>query len=211
MGIRSTVVFCVTSFLLGTLFTHWIADSLTLWKSPITDEHLWTAATYYSSLSRAAPFVFYLLTGIVTLGAVAILWSFGDGEAVNLMFDGGSVFLFGTTIALYCYSVIPSMCLRRIIPARWLILLQSSPQNSPPSLPTSSRTLFPDFLRTATLDLASNNLMCSVALTGVIILQAGRFWTERSDDSQFAAEFARQTALLRGPQSRARTPEPQKL
>ena len=54
MGIRSTVVFCVTSFLLGgslsrrlwpsltvpsagTLFTHSIADSLTLWKSPITD------------------------------------------------------------------------------------------------------------------------------------------------------------------------------
>jgi len=41
---------------------------------------------------------------------------------------------------------------------------------------------FPRALRHATLELASNNLICSVALTGVLALQAGRFWVESSEE-----------------------------
>jgi hypothetical protein len=41
---------------------------------------------------------------------------------------------------------------------------------------------FPGALRHTTLELASNNLICSVALTGVLALQAGRFWAESSDE-----------------------------
>lgn len=43
---------------------------------------------------------------------------------------------------------------------------------------------FPRTLRHATLELASNNLICSVALTGVLALQAGRFWAESSDNDE---------------------------
>jgi len=42
----------------------------------------------------------------------------------------------------------------------------------------------PHSLRIATLDLASNNLICSVALTGILALQAGRSWAERLDDGE---------------------------
>ena len=38
---------------------------------------------------------------------------------------------------------------------------------------------FPTELRAQTLELASNNLMSCVALTGVLALQAGRLWAER--------------------------------
>jgi ER membrane protein SH3 len=38
---------------------------------------------------------------------------------------------------------------------------------------------FPALLRNQTLELASNNLICSVALTGVLALQAGRLWAEK--------------------------------
>ena len=40
---------------------------------------------------------------------------------------------------------------------------------------------FPQSLREPTLDLASWHLMCSVALTGVLALQAGRWWAEQAD------------------------------
>lgn len=40
---------------------------------------------------------------------------------------------------------------------------------------------FPTSLRQITLELASNNLVCSVTLTGVLALQAGRWWAERAD------------------------------
>ena len=53
------------------------------------------------------------------------------------------------------------------------------------SLPTHGlKDPFPQALRGATLDLASNNLICSVALTGVLALQAGRFWAEKGDPDE---------------------------
>jgi len=164
-------VICATSFLLGSLFTHWIADSLTLWKSPVTDEHLWIAANYYSILAKGPPEIGYFITLIVFIGALNILWSLRDGEAGNIMFDGGSIFLFCTTIATYLYSVLPSIFAQfEVLPAHQL------------------KDPFPPSLRSATLELATTNLMCSVALTGVLVLQAGRFWAERADTEDDAEE-----------------------
>ena len=62
---------------------------------------------------------------------------------------------------------------------------------------------FPRSLRLATLELASNNLICSVALTGVLALQAGRFWAESSDtDDEDFGETEPE-----GSHSRAKTPD----
>ncbi|EDR14812.1 uncharacterized protein LACBIDRAFT_305935 [Laccaria bicolor S238N-H82] len=189
MGVRAGIVVCVTSFLLGALFTHWIADSLTLWKSPVTDEHLWTAASYYSILAKGPSEILYFLSAIVILGGTTILWSLNDGEAGNLMFDGGSIFLFGTAIAMYLHSVLPSLFAKfSSLPAHQL------------------KDPFPRALRHATLELASNNLICSVALTGVLALQAGRFWAESADDGDddyVVVESEEQKEA----QSRAKTPE----
>ncbi|KAI6005466.1 Shr3 amino acid permease chaperone [Pisolithus albus] len=164
MGVRASIVVCTTSFLLGSLFTHWIADSLTLWKSPVTDEHLWTAALYYSILTKAPIELLYVLFAIVALGGTTIFWSFREGEAGNLMFDGGSIVLYGTTVLMYLYSVIPNVVAKFSSLPHYQI-------NEP----------FPRLLRSPTLDLASNHLICSVALTGILILQAGRWWAELSD------------------------------
>ena len=49
----------------------------------------------------------------------------------------------------------------------------------------------------STLELASNNLVCSVALTGVLALQAGRWWAEKADldeDEQEAHILAEKAA-----------------
>ncbi|KIJ16730.1 hypothetical protein PAXINDRAFT_175965 [Paxillus involutus ATCC 200175] len=164
MGVRASVVVCVTSFLLGSLFTHWIADSLTLWKSPVTDEHLWTAALYYSILTKGPVQILYFLSAVVVLGGTTIFWSFRDGEAGNLMFDGGSIFLYSTTVIMYMFSVIPNLFDK----------FSSVPLHQ-------AKDVFPRALRSPTLELASNHLICSVALTGVLILQAGRWWAELSD------------------------------
>jgi ER membrane protein SH3 len=64
---------------------------LTLWKSPVTDEHLWTAAAYYAILAKGPPELHYFFAAVVLLGGATIFWSLGDGEAGNLMFDGGSI------------------------------------------------------------------------------------------------------------------------
>ena len=111
-GLRMSVVICATSFLLGAscprtralqstavltppglLFTHWIADSRTLWKSPETqtDARLWAAAAYYAVLARMPAWLAYTYAAVAGGGALTILWSLRDGRAGNLMFDGGSI------------------------------------------------------------------------------------------------------------------------
>ncbi|KAH9926142.1 Shr3 amino acid permease chaperone, partial [Fomitopsis serialis] len=176
-GLRMSVVFCATSFLLGLLFTHWTADSLTLWKSPDTqtDAHLWAAAAYYAVLARMPASLAYMYAGVAGVGALTILWSLRDGRAGNLMFDGGSIFLYGAGIYVYAHDVLPNLSTN--------FTYLSFPSQSP-SASLSSTTLppFPAYLRGPTLQLASSHLVCSVMLTGVILLQAGRWWAEQADE-----------------------------
>ena len=47
--------------------------------------------------------------------------------------------------------------------------------------PADALPPFPPTLRGPTLELASSHLICSVALTGVLLLQAGRWWAEQKD------------------------------
>ncbi|KAH8833811.1 Shr3 amino acid permease chaperone [Flagelloscypha sp. PMI_526] len=184
--LRSLLTICVTSFLLGFVFTHWIADSLTLWKSPVTDEHLWTAAAYYSILANGPIIFLYFQSAVIALGLATFFSSIFDGQAVNLMFDGGSIFLFMGSILLYVYSVLP------VVFSKFA------------SLPSHQlKDPFPWTLRADTIDLAANNLYCSVALTGVLVLQAGRFWTESAEAEDF--DLINDTDLVRF--SRAKSPE----
>lgn len=108
-GTRVSVVVFATSFLLGTssdslnstadltlfnpglLFTHWIADSLTLWKPPATDERLLMSATYYAVIAKAPIGFLYFFAFVAVGGGLTILWCLREGEAGNLMFDGGSI------------------------------------------------------------------------------------------------------------------------
>jgi len=152
-----------------------------LWKSPVTDEHLWIAASYYSILAKGPSQILYILAAVVTLGGTTILWSLIDLQAENIMFDGGSIFLFGTTIAMYLYSVLPSLLAKFN------------------SLPTHQlKDPFPRALRNPTLELASSNLICSVALTGILALQAGRLWAERADDDDDDAVVETEEAKPQG-------------
>ena len=49
-------------------------------------------------------------------------------------------------------------------------------------IPVSSSVPLPPSLRFEVLNLASAHLVCSVALTGVMALQAARWWSEHADD-----------------------------
>ncbi|KAI0086614.1 ER membrane protein SH3-domain-containing protein [Irpex rosettiformis] len=193
-GLRMSIVVGATAFLLGLLFTHWIADSLTMWKSPSTqtDARLWTAATYYSILTRMPPLLLYVYGSVALLGATTLLWSLGDGRAGNFMFDGGSILLYTSAITMYTFSVLPNVFENfKPLPLPFIHKQSTGSEGLPP---------FPLSLKGPTLELASSHLICSVALTGVLVLQAGRWWAEQRDgeDEEVQAE---QTSEDKPPQS----------
>ena len=73
------------------MYTHWIADSLTLWQSPLTDAHLRTAVTYYGLFATQPIWMTGTLVGVTLIGATSLLASFREGASGNLMFDGASL------------------------------------------------------------------------------------------------------------------------
>jgi hypothetical protein len=89
--------------------------------------------------------------------------------------------LYGVAVIMYAYSVIPSQSNHKL----WVVTLRKFIPDLMDKFtaipPHHMKDAFPRLLRTPTLDLASNHLVCSVALTGVLILQAGRWWAELSD------------------------------
>jgi len=169
MGVRVAGVILATSFLLGILFTHWIADSLTLWQSPLTDDHLRTAAIYYSLFATLPQWMTWVLLAVAALGAASLLASFKEGEAGNVMFDGASIFLYLCTLYVYWSSVLPNLS---------EVFSKPLPRTESIDVP------FPDDLRQPTIELASSHLICSVALTGILLLQTGRYWADSEDRSE---------------------------
>lgn len=81
----------LTLRLSGSFFTHWIADSVTLWQSPLTDDHLHAAAAYYSILSTMPRWMEFVFVVIGVAAAAALLLNVYDGKAGNIMFDGASL------------------------------------------------------------------------------------------------------------------------
>ena len=60
------------------------------------------------------------------------------------------------------------------------------------------------------LDLASNHLICSVALTGVLALQAARYFAEKADDDDDGEDYVlvdSEAESSKPTASRAKTPE----
>lgn len=89
--------------------------------------------------------------------------------------------LYGTTAFMYTYSVLPSLSSFRSVASFQLNMFIDLYENFISIPANTASDAFPRALRSPTLDLASNHLVCSVALTGVLILQASRWWAELSD------------------------------
>ncbi|KZO95712.1 hypothetical protein CALVIDRAFT_149848 [Calocera viscosa TUFC12733] len=164
-GLRAIILVCLTSFFIGTLCTHWTADSLTMWNPPLTPDHLASAAQYYANLATLPPNMLYVLAGLALAGLAVLLTNFWDWRDVSL-FDLASLFLYGFSAFIYLYSVVPN-------------ILRFADYRPPALLSTE----FPLPLRNPLLELASSHLFCSVALTGVIFLQGGRWWAEGEDET----------------------------
>ncbi|RSH94342.1 hypothetical protein EHS25_004145 [Saitozyma podzolica] len=148
---RTTFITISTCFLLGTTFTHWIADHNVLWRTPLTSEALESSIKYYSILSNSP-------TG---LG-----WVYIAGNRGEIVFDGASVVLLASIAYTQISEVFPTIAL---FP-------------NPLPQPVQKHPLFPA-LSTAVRDLANDNVMTAVMLTGIMLLQAGRYYAKKPSSS----------------------------
>ncbi|ODN76962.1 hypothetical protein L202_05526 [Cryptococcus amylolentus CBS 6039] len=162
---RTSFITMSTSFLLGTTFTHWIADHNVLWKTPVTEEAIHKSITYYSLLSSSSRGLgwAYILVGIILVLSIGGRSYKGyHRKGGEVLFDGGSLVLIASIIYYQINEVLPAIALM--------------PNPLPKDL--SGHPTYPA-LQTAVRDLATSNIMAAVMLTGLITLQAGRYYSKR--------------------------------
>ncbi|OXB33511.1 hypothetical protein J007_06819 [Cryptococcus neoformans] len=175
---RTMLITVSTSFLLGTTFTHWIADHNVLWRSPVTTEAISHSIKYYSLLASAPNGLgwVYIAVGLVLLLSAGSRSIKGyRGSSGEVLFDGGSLGKFPLPRESRSYLVLVASItyyqLSEVYPAIAMI-----PSHLPPNL--VDHPLYPA-LTTAVRDLATSNIMTALMLTGLILLQAGRYYAKR--------------------------------
>ncbi|KAK0551005.1 hypothetical protein OC846_000131 [Tilletia horrida] len=181
-GPATALVIGSTSFLLGTLALHWTADHLLLWQSPITSISLQRSYTYYAqSLIPCldSPPHSAILYGAGLLGSTTTLLKALGGRESNWLFDGASLFLFGSVGIVYYNNVLFNL---RALPASW-------PQNSYKLPSTSSPVLGTDRIFLSLREIASSHAILAVALVGVILLQSAQYYSERLEERERIEEM----------------------
>ncbi|KAE8234077.1 hypothetical protein CF326_g883 [Tilletia indica] len=180
-GPATALVIGSTSFLLGTLAMHWTADHLLLWQSPITPTSLLRSYTYYSRsllpVLDSAPHA-TVLYGAGLLGSSVTLLKAWGGRESNWLFDGASLFLFGSVGLVYYNNVLINL---RSLPLQW----PASNSAIPPPSPMSGT----DRIFLSLREIASSHAILAVALVGVILLQSAQYYSERLEERERIEEL----------------------
>ncbi|TIB92886.1 hypothetical protein E3Q19_01775 [Wallemia mellicola] len=187
-NIRLCSILCSASFLLGTIFTHWIADHGTLWQTP-TSESLSTALSYYRNLVSAPESMKMIIPIVASVGMMSLLIGLynGFGGDSAWVFEFASLFLFSTAIAVYYshalepLSNIPLANDERMPPPYQHHNLH--PPDHPPSLspfdtPDVLLPSTPSYLISSIRDIAAAHLLSAVCLTGVLLFLAGNSYVD---------------------------------
>ncbi|KAJ9112202.1 hypothetical protein QFC20_002383 [Naganishia adeliensis] len=196
---RSMFLTVATCFLAGSTFVHWIADHNTVWRNPTTDEAARTAITYYEILAGSSSpaargdsamlenlWLVIGLVAIVLCGSRAANGMLGIREDDNesnggYLFDGACTVLLLRVVFVQWSEVYPAI--NSLLGTTGKIASEGA------DFETAAETA---------RGLASRNLSISVALTGVILLQAGRYYSERSyEKSRLSDEQADLVAAAR--------------
>lgn len=108
---RTTLVTISTCFLLGTTFTHWIADHNVLWRTPLTAEAVDVSIAYYSIVSEGPSWlsgVYLSVVAVALLSSGGRLWKVWQGQQGEMLFDGASVVLLLSLVYTQIAEVLPS-------------------------------------------------------------------------------------------------------
>ncbi|KLT39371.1 hypothetical protein CC85DRAFT_288626 [Cutaneotrichosporon oleaginosum] len=195
---RNAITTFSTCFLLGTTFTHWIADHNVLWRSPLTPAALEQSIRYYALVGSGAPALGWVYLGIglaSSLAALTKLVTGWRGQSGEVLFDGASLLLIVSVAYNQATEVFPTLL---AIP-------------SPLPLNLTEHEMFGP-LATAVRDLANDNIITAVMLTGVMFLQAGRYYASRGEAEGDGPEMMPDSTLTSGASSSvpspATTPKP---
>ncbi|WFC93937.1 hypothetical protein MBRA1_000563 [Malassezia brasiliensis] len=148
---------------------HWHADYILLWQEPARDREVLFALHYYFNTVGvwSDKYIATLFT-VVSIQISVLLFHIFSGKETNWLFDGASLFLVAAVATLYKTKLLP--------------LIDIIPSITPPpaSQPLSHYAEALSSLR----EVANAHVLLAMALLGIVLLQCGKFYSERLQERE---------------------------
>ncbi|KAI3627666.1 hypothetical protein CBS14141_001667 [Malassezia furfur] len=153
----------------GILFMHWHADYILLWQEPARDREVLYALHYYLNTVGvwSDKYIAALFT-VISIQISVLLFQIFSGKETNWLFDGASLFLVAAVATLYKTKLLP--------------LIDMLPSVTPP--PAAQPLSFYAETLSALREVANAHALLAMALLGIVLLQCGKFYSERLQERE---------------------------
>lgn len=148
---------------------------MVMWQSHVSRRDLAEGLRYYTTTVGAHPHKYaYVLVGVCAVQVAVLTAEMIMGEETSWLFDGASLVLVLATGLLYYITLLP--CTSPTSP-----VFSSLQEVTPPAeMPVSQ---FASSLATLR-DVAGAHILMCFALTGVVLLQCGKYYSERLQERE---------------------------
>ncbi|CAK7264501.1 Protein csh3 [Sporothrix epigloea] len=171
-------------FFLGLLFSFFPYDFPLLWTSdPVPLEYYDQLVIHLKFIHQSPPFIARLLTMVISVGYIGFFVKLFRPSEANVLFDGSSLVLYIIGTGIYITNIVQG--LRTVSANIW---------DDPAVMEAHSGPLSGDVLLTREDSLkvmSASNTILALVLVGVLILQAGQWYAERREASDYE-EVSRQ-------------------
>ncbi|KAL1957530.1 hypothetical protein VTO42DRAFT_5756 [Malbranchea cinnamomea] len=171
------LIVCPTSFFLGLLFSLFPYDYPLLWSgAPTPPSHYDHVETHLRFLHDSPPLIPRMLHIVMFLGLAGLVTKLYKPSESNMLFDGASLVLYMCGIVVYFANIIKG--LRIVSSGDYGATAIASGEESPEQVLGRE-----DSLKV----LAASNTILALVLVGVLVLQAGQWYAERSQQQETEA------------------------
>ncbi|WFD05098.1 hypothetical protein MVES1_000424 [Malassezia vespertilionis] len=149
---------------------HWSADHLISWRDETSQVSVHDALQYYvNTVGTDSVRYTRVLFGVGSMGATILAFKMISGFENNWLFDGACLFLVAASTVLYHTKIVPNIELL------------------PPSIPKYTGENHTNMLQPLR-ELAGAHMLLSVALVGIVLLQCGKYYSERLQEREWSEE-----------------------
>jgi len=184
------LVICPTSFFLGILFSLFPYDYPLLWSSAATPAaHFDAIETHLRLLHNAPNLIVRILHIMLGMGIIGLIIKLYKPSESNMLFDGGSLVLYMVAVIVYIANIIKG--LRIVTQGDYGLGYEKLSQDELDDVNTQGYDVNTGDSVLGREDnlkvLAASNTILALVLVGVLVLQVGQWYAERTDEQALKA------------------------
>ncbi|EHY52110.1 Protein csh3 [Exophiala dermatitidis] len=208
------LIICPVSFFLGIIFSLFPYDYPLLWSSlPTPGTHFDAVETHLRLLHNAPNLIQRILHIMVTMGLLGLVIKLYKPSESNMLFDGGSLVLYMVAVIVYIANIIKG--LRIVTEGTYgMVNLHELSEDARDNVDASGYDVDSGDSVLGREDnlkvLAASNTILALVLVGVLVLQVGQWYAERSEERAMKEYEAKEKADREKKDADATVPPPKR-